>query len=624
MSGYVDDPDFAERTTVVKPEWKPRAPSAHCYDCGSMDIAAVCHHCGRPMCDDHGVSAHVAQGTTEFTGLDLDNATAWHCLEHDHTVDGGLRWLVVSGFAAVAVGIISLFEAAYWAGGSFVVAGGAGAVLGYVISRRRREFAVHARPPFPVAPTIESVSLTESIHAVIRFDKDTGYQVTPQPATGRLALDMTLRTADRDRLDSYREKYRLTEEEPVPFSSGFVVLRGPVGLEFDNRHVRVPVFALQGMVHELPFLTSGSGVRNRRYQIDFTHHLRPGLEIRSIPLWLTPAIVAESDRRTLELDIQWDKDFGYEDRLLEIDRINEIQLIAPIGWGAVRGIEVDKGVQVSRRSFCRTDDPDDPDEVVHLIKMSGVRLPRAAKDNCRLRLVVQFEDRVDIADSIRGSLDMRFRHALSGVSEVQVYHALGAQRRWTRNGTAAAGRTTETATTVTADFSLSLAKVRYQDTLMVPDPRLPKADPKRAPVELAQVIPDHRTVAALTDALSNNNCYVKRVGENPGSDGPGIDEVRRYWDISGRCYHRLFPIEFRITLTGQEFQGEGDDAVDGNTTVAVAVRGVYTDSVMKKIIEQTWQNLHEQTVKALEDTKAWRSGKSGNGSASSGADDAAA
>src|SRR5690349_19095451 len=98
MSGYADDPGSAEnpcrekRTTGVNTEWKPRAPSAHCYDCGSMDIVAVCHHCGRPMCREHGVSAGVAQRGTEFTGLNLDNATAWHCTEHDHTVDGGLRW----------------------------------------------------------------------------------------------------------------------------------------------------------------------------------------------------------------------------------------------------------------------------------------------------------------------------------------------------------------------------------------------------------------------------------------------------------------------------------------------------------------------------------------------------
>ena len=120
-------------------------------------------------------------------------------------------------------------------------------------------------------------------------------------------------------------------------------------------------------------------------------------------------------------------------------------------------------------------------------------------------------------------------------------------------------------------------------------------------MELAGVVPDHRTVAALTDALSNNDCYVKRVVENPGSNGPGAEEVRRYWDITGRCYRRLFPIEFRITLTGQEFDNDDGNAVKGNTTVAVAVRGVHTDPGMKKIIEQTWQNLYEQTVRALQD-----------------------
>ena len=464
----------------MKPEWKPRATSAHCYDCGSMDIAAVCHHCGRPACAEHATFADVGQGSTEFTGLDLDNVTAWHCLEHDHTVDGGLRWLVVSGFVAVAVGIVCVLLAAYWVGGSFAAAGGIAAVLGYVISRRRRELAVHARPPFPLEPTIESVSLTESAHAVIRFDEGTGYQVTPEPAAGRLTVDMLLREADRNRLDRYREKYGLTPDDPVPYSAGFVVLRGPVGLEFDNRRVSVPVFALPGMVSDLPFLASG-GTRDRRYPIDLTHRLRSGLEVGSIPLWITPSLVAGSDRRALDLDIQWDQEFGHEDRLLEIDHINEIRVIAPVGWGAVQTIELDDDAQASRQSYGRTDDPDDPDERVYLIKMSGVRLPRAAKNNCRLRLSILFENRIDTADSIRGSLDMRFRHALSGVSEVQVYHALGAPRRWARNRAMGPSRSTEITTKVTADFSLSLAKVRYQDTLVVPDPRLSEGDPERSP-----------------------------------------------------------------------------------------------------------------------------------------------
>jgi hypothetical protein len=567
-----------------------------------MDLTAVCNHCGRPMCAEHAVVAEVGQVSTGFADLDLEDLRAWYCAEHDNTVSGGLRWLVVTGFVAVAVGLICLLSKTYWVGGSFVVAGGTASVLGYVISRRRRESAVHERPPFPLAPTIKSVRLSESIHAVIRFDHNGDYQVTPQPATGRLTLDMVLRNADRNRLGRYRHKYDLDPDDPVPYSAGFVVLRGPVGLTFDDQRFLAPVFALRGMVSELPFLVSEGRRSLRRYPIDLTHRLRTGLEVESIPLWLTPSLVPESDRRALNLDIQWDPEFGHEDRVLEIDHISDIRVLAPVGWGAVQDIALDDGAQASRRSFAKTADPDDPDESVYLIKMSGIRLPRAAKDKCRLTLRIQFEGKIETADSIRGSLDMRFRHALSGVSEVEVYHALGSARHWKRNGAGEDDRTAEITTTVTADFWLSLAKVRYQDTLVVPDPRLPQCNPEHAPEELPHVVPDHRTVAALTDALSGSDYYVKRVVENPGSNGPGVDETRRYWDITGRHYWRLFPIEFRITLTGNE------DGVNGNTMVAVAVRGVYTDPdtntgttdpAMKSIIEQTWQNLRDQTVTTL-------------------------
>lgn len=567
-----------------------------------MDIVAVCHHCGRPMCGDHSVSAEVGRGSTEFTGLELDTTLAWHCDDHDHTVDGGLRWLVVSGYLAATVGVVCLLLQAFWAGGSFVVAGAGAAVVGHVVSRRRREQAVHERPPFPVVPTIDTVSLTETVRASISFDENNGYQVTPQQPTGRLTVDMSLRKADRGRLGSYRTKYRLTPDDPVPFSAGYVVLRGPVGLQFDDARFPVPVFALSGHLPDLPFLMT-NGTRNRTYQVNLTHRLRRGLEMGELPLWLTPSLVPESDRRTLELDIQWDKDFGYDGRSLEIDRINEIRLIAPVGWGAVRSIRLDEGVQADRQSFGRTRDPDDPDEYVYLIKVFGVRLPRAVKRKPKLRLTVQFEDEIDTADSIRGSLDMRFRHAVSGVSEVQVYHALGGPRRWAKGGATGVGRAVTT-TKVAVDFALSLASVRYQDTRIVPDARIEEDDQKHAPVRLEHVIPNHTTIAALTDALSTTDCYVKRVVENPGSIGPRADVVCRYWDIAGRYYHLLYPIEFRITLTGEEVREGGDHAVDGTTNVAVTVRGVYANPKMKKIIEQTWQTLCQQTVKALAETTA--------------------
>lgn len=587
-----------------------RAPSAHCYHCGSMDVVAVCHHCGRPMCAEDGVATAPGRRNTEFSELGLDNVKARHCHEHDHEVDVGLRWLIVSGGVVSVAGAIWLTKS-LWIGISLVVVGVVAAGFGFWLRRRRRDSAVHDRPPFPLVPTIESASITETVHAEIRLDPDGTYRAPAQPVTGRLKVDMMLRKADRDRLARYREKYQLAEDEPVPYSAGYLVLRGAVGLEFDNSRIPVPVIALRGMVADYPFLGPDGG-RNRRYQVDLNHHLRRGSEVREIPLWLTPSLVAESDQRTLELDVQWDA-FGHEDEPLEIDHITALRLVVPVGWGNIREIDLGENVQTSQRSFRREPDTEDPEEFVHLIKMTGIRLPRTAVAARRLRLLVHFEEQVETADTIRGSVDMLFRRALSGVSTVEVHHPLGGRRTWAKNEKDRAGQVIDSHTRVVADFSLSLAGVRYQDTRVVPDPRRSEDDDKHVTDVLPNVIPDYETVLNLTNALSTSGYYVKRVIENPQSTGPRTNVLSRYWDISGRYYERVFPVGFRIVLTGEELYAGENRAMGGTTRVTVAVHGVYANNEMEALIEQVWDELRKQTLEVLRENSLRVPAASGDG-----------
>src|ERR1700743_25444 len=113
------------------------APSAHCYQCGSIDFVAVCDQCGRRMCGECGVVSQVSRGSTEFSDLKLDTVKAWHCEDHDHTVDGGLRWLMILGGIAVAAGVITVFGT-WWVGVGLIALGGGGAGTGYWVGRRRR------------------------------------------------------------------------------------------------------------------------------------------------------------------------------------------------------------------------------------------------------------------------------------------------------------------------------------------------------------------------------------------------------------------------------------------------------------------------------------------------------
>lgn len=584
-----------------------RAPSAHCYECGSMEIKAVCHHCGRPMCADCSVSSEVGRRGTEFSDLGLDTVFARHCHDDDHTVDGGLRWLIVSGAILAVAGLFWLI-ASKWVGLGMIVAGLVAVALGLWFRHRRRALALHDRPPFPLVPKLESVTLAETIHGEIRLEPDGSYRTPAQPAAGRLTVTMSLRESDRDRLSHYRTKYNLTDQDPVPYSAGFLVLRGAIGLEFDDRRVPIPVIGLRGMVTDHPFLVT-DGVRDRRYQIDLTHRPRPGSVIASLPFWLTPSIVADSDQRALELDLHWDE-FGHENQPLELDRINELKLVLPIGCGDIRRITLDEGVRTRRRVFGRDVDPDDPDETVRTIQITGIRLPKAAVAARRVGLRVEFENKIETDGSIRGSFDALFRRAASGVSAVEIHHPLGGPRKSVKKSTDGPGRTIDISTRVITGISLSLAGLRYQDSRVVPDPKFATDDDKHSVDELRNVVPHYRTVAALTNALSAIGYYVKSVQEDPPKTGPRTNTVARYWDISGRHYESLFPVEFRIRLTGEEQYDGRHDPVDGTTSVAISVHGVYANQGMREKIERLWSDLRDQTLDALRATQLAGAGPS--------------
>jgi hypothetical protein len=134
------------------------------------------------------------------------------------------------------------------------------------------------------------------------------------------------------------------------------------------------------------------------------------------------------------------------------------------------------------------------------------------------------------------------------------------------------------------------------------------ADVRRAEAPEYSVVPDYETVIGLTNELSGSRYYVKRVIENPPRGGRRASLVNRYWDIAGYYYDRVFPIDFHITVTGEEEYQGGIRAHAGSTTAQVTVQGSYVESDvgtpggepdMKGQIERRWEALSELVAKTL-------------------------
>jgi hypothetical protein len=214
-------------------------------------------------------------------------------------------------------------------------------------------------------------------------------------------------------------------------------------------------------------------------------------------------------------------------------------------------------------------------------------------------LSLTFEEVIKEGDLLYGEIVVRFRRNLCGVTSVRFFGPDGAPRP--------VRPTKKLFTTVRLSFRLSLTAARYQDIRVLP----PDAEPsvsRGAPTEVAtresqetydHVVPDGRTVAVLTSALSRNGYYIKRVFENMPQPGKSASLVHRYWDIAGRRYHGIWPIDFHLTLTGDE-EHSGGVVVAGKTVLSLSVQGAYTDQNMDTKIFEEWKSLQGRARRALE------------------------
>jgi hypothetical protein len=473
---------------------------------------------------------------------------------------------VAGGVAAAGLLMLFLLPLA----GVILVLGSAGtAVWIRYADRRRDQAALRDRPSLPVIPSIDSVEVREVLRGELVLDADGTYRTSVTPVDGHIKVEATFGRPDQDRLRQYCRKFRMTSRADVPFSAGYLVLCGRAGLEFTDRVGGGLVVPLAGMVGTQPFLASEDGPVSAKWQVRLGHRVT-GVPGRSeIPLWLTPALMPESDQRTLLLDLQWLGNWPSAESSLDADRVERLTLHVPAAWGNVEYVE---GATVGSRV--------DPDSGRRLIEWKQVSLNQ---DERRLTLAVHFEERISLTDVIKGSLVVSFRGALSGLEGVDLFEPLGGRRR--------GGKFTDVKTEVTADVELSLNGVRYQDVRVVPDPR--KDDPVRIPEthEFPGVIPDHETLIALTDAMSGDGYYVKRVIENPPRDRGRADLVNRAWDVAGRRYFGVYPVDFHLVLTGEEVYGSDIRAEAGNTKVRLYVKGAFASKEMEDEIESVWYGL---------------------------------
>jgi hypothetical protein len=598
----------------VKQQRVDRAPTARCYRCGSTEILSLCHHCGRPMCEEHSPLAFregikpVAHPTptpasNEFGWLKLKDgsplqAAVYHCEEHEHR--------------------IAIFNEA---------------------KKASRDPA--SQPRLPLFPQVNSIDVVERLAGEVSFDGQRYTSSILSPATGEIVIDMSLNDADKSlRLykDEYRKpKFRLPEDLPIGLAAGFAMINGKAGLAFYQGQDLVLgdglglSFSAPSVVGH-PLLEHVPGRPPGEWRISAGYRVAPDRSPEEIPLWIVPSITPSSDRRTLEIDLHWNQ-LDADGRKLNLTRFDLIEIVIPASWGTVENVNLmdDGSSRPTIREF---------GDGQRAIRWERVRLGGRKSTSVRLHTDTPLlpdpdDDGSALAPdpTFSGTLKAVFGETLSGIKGIDVYlpggrrahesgqpkggqphggqpHGGQPQGRQPQAGPgrpqprpAWQGPEAKIRTEVTVDFKISLAALRYQNDLAIPDASDARGnrageypDYGSEPVKYA-VVPDYRLVTELTNLISEAGYYVKSVVEHlPYRDDGRENVLNRVWDIGGRWYEGVLPVDFGINVRGEELGEDDSRGSIGWTITQVTVHGSYVNDrelAQRAMIEDTWKSLND-------------------------------
>ncbi|GAA2632942.1 hypothetical protein GCM10010399_76640 [Dactylosporangium fulvum] len=629
-----------------------RAPRVRCYECGSESVFSVCHHCQRPMCEQHsplvfrhggarvpalgGAIDEARPISKELAGLRLGGLreAVYHCKDHEHLVRGfPLPW-IAAGAGSFALGFLLLFASV--ATGLVLMLIGA-ALTGGALLTHRMLAERNTRPPLPLVPQVNAVDMLEQLTGYVRLEHGE-YTSTVDSLDGEMKVNLSANDGHLV-LRAYRKKFAVPEPEPVPFSAGYLMVRGDVGLAF--RAGQVPVLpGGTGIVlggdsadtHEL--FPDDPELPQRESNLAIGYEVQDDRSPREIPLWIVPSLVPSSDRRSLEIDLHWN-DLGADGQRLRLAMFDLVALEVPASWGSVESFapsRVEIGQSAGRRIIRWKQLKPDVKGAQSLTLKLRFERPITEVSESAGPAAGDFtgpDDGTRTRLTLAGTLEATFNGLLSGAKGVGVFLPGG--------GTGHPPPTT-TRTKVAVGFDVSLRSIRYQDERVVPDEHDEDdiRHGRHRVDEFHGIVPDHRIVAELTNAISADGYYVKSVVEHQPyrDDGrPGV--VNRVWDISGRLYVGLFPMDFDISLRGDEIATAG--GFSGMTVAQVTVKGAYArgtlvdrrssfedtgspadlssatieadrqgDELLRRI-EDTWTGLHDRVTQVLS-ARAGRAG----------------
>ncbi len=571
-----------------------KAPKTRCYKCGTEEIRYICHHCGKPMCEQHTFFVSSKDNkkieSQEFSKLISKDTQCgeepFHCENCIHTIKG-LAWKRIAfGTILFIISLMAIPNSRLGYKLLGMVTGGGLIGYGIYANKQRKKQILELKPPLPLLPNFDLVQIQENINGNIELNSDGNYDVSDISGSGQLNIKASLPNEERKRLKPYQKKYGSAEI----FHGGFVVLKGLAGFNFtediiqkksdkENNNTIIPLI---GRVDNLPFLDGDETKNAEKINRFFDYSLFETPKRDSFPIQLILSFFPESDRKILEIIVQWNKlkininNYSkIESENLKNPIVESFTMQFPRTWGRVKDSSKEYSINLDNST----------------ITWNKVKFPEQ-DERCVFK--VQFENSIEPHESsVTGEVKVKFQGTISGLDGAELFFPTGKKhnRSLTINNERGKNKLI-IQTEVNTIFYLSLSSLRYQYSKNYPELSQINSNSNFSDsLRYLNVSPDYEAIILLSNSISENDFQIKQIVEKKPAINAKNDSINRVWSIVGRWYEGVYTIDFQIDLKGEEIDDRNLSNFPGTTEAKLTVKGAFSNEEMESKIENIWEQL---------------------------------
>lgn len=547
-----------------------------CYLTYKTNINRVCHHCGKLMSQDvepfempRRIS-NLLYENLEYHNLNLEDFlpenSGVHCEDCKHR-NHSFWWIIFWNVIIISITLIFI-SAIYLMEPdlprisivtislriAFSILFLALIVEYFYIFRERQ----NNKPHFPVIGREPKIQVQEQLIGTVILDAQGTYKEFVESPKGNLKYSVRLTPSDFNRLRKYKKIFRLSNLRGTIESAGFIIFDSEKSIKFSD--IQLSNTQQANTICLARDFTQRVGDSQWIWESNNTYDIVCSSEQQLLPIQIIPTIVNEGKNQALELTVQVNKEL-HGCNLREIPIIKELHLFAPISLAKCKSQE-----PPSRKIIRQSDEWE--------LIWNDQEIDQG-KDKIFFRtFFLLFTKPVQENMEFTGSLTVRLEGAFSGIDNLKLFYPWG-RLRVEKQEAFEVFRDSFTDIVITFRLTLQHAFLRKFYTLTPPR------------ITAREVIPNYLTVIKLVELINNENIYVQRVIENPATTSLANAQTRnRYWDVAGRYYYGVYPIDFHLLITGKENYTDEELPTTGECSFEIKIHAtVTTDAKLEEEVK---------------------------------------